>query len=65
MNNSIEAVDLSGDFFLLGDPAKEIFPALQGITYERDAIRQALESTNVATVIAGLSTESLLNILTD
>lgn len=64
-NNTIEAVDLSGDFFLLGNPAKEIFSALQGITYERDAIRQALGGTNVATVISGLSTESLLNILTD
>lgn len=64
-DGTVDTLDLSGDFFLSGNPAQELFPLLQGVAYEREALRAALSATDAGSIIAGLDNDSLLNILTD
>lgn len=60
-NNLIQATDISGDFFVVGDVGA-ISAALVGREYNAAAIRSALDGVDASSVIAGLDNDALYSI---
>ncbi len=56
----IRDIDIMGDFFLLGDLDSMLLDHIRNTGYTRNDIRQALDGIDASTVIAGLSTEKLI-----
>lgn len=66
MNGSvIERVNLSGDFFLLGDLDTLLLSRLRGAGLTRQALAEALADTDPARAVPGLTRESLIDLLID
>lgn len=64
-DGTYESIGLSGDFFLLGDPTSEICSLLKGVHRTPQALREALADVDVGAVIASMSKEHLIKLLTD
>ena len=60
----IEHINLSGDFFLLGDLDSALLNRLIGVERRRDAISDALAGTDVSRVIHNLSTDQFIELIT-
>lgn len=60
----IAAVNLSGDFFVIGDMDENILRHLRGCGYTTDAMREALITSTPGNAVPGLEKEHLLTILT-
>lgn len=63
-NNLIEDINIEGDFFMLSDLDTTLLDKLRGVRLGRQEIIDALDSTDCDSVIAGLSAESLADLLT-
>lgn len=63
--NRITAVNLAGDYFLLGDLDSGLLDRLHGVAYTRDALANALADVDVRQIIMNLSTNQFINFLTD
>lgn len=61
----IASLELSGDYFLLDDPGKTIYPALRGSTTEGASIAAACVAADPRRSIANLGPEQLAELLTD
>lgn len=59
----IADLNLSGDFFLVGDIDKQIIGRLRDVPYCRADVESALSSINVSEIIYGLENEQLINLL--
>lgn len=59
----IKRVNLSGDFFMLGDLDTMLLDSLKGIPLDRVALTKALEETETAKAIPGLSKEDFINMI--
>lgn len=59
----ISSMEIGGDYFLLSDLDSSILSRLEGVKYTREAITEALAPVCVPDVIAGLSNESLINLI--
>ena len=64
-DGTIKSLSLVGDFFLLDDPDAKIVKPLLGLPYCREQLEQALCKIRTETIIAGLDSQTLLNILID
>ena len=62
-NNVVREVNLAGDFFLVGDVDSMLLSHLKGVSYERDAIENALAAVDCGAVIMNLKKEQLINLL--
>lgn len=62
-NHCIEDMNITGDFFLLGDMDSAITGRVVGVPYDRAQIEDALWGIDPSKVIWGLSKENLLNIM--
>lgn len=60
----IERVNLSGDFFIIGDIDGLLLDRLKGAPYTREAILAALSDTDPAKAVAGLTRDALADLLT-
>ena len=63
--NRITAINLAGDYFLLGDLDRGLLDRLHGVAYTRDALANALADVVVRQIIMNLSTNQFINFLTD
>lgn len=63
--NRITAINLAGDYFLLGDLDRGLLDRLHGVAYTRDALANALADVDVQQIIMNLSTNQFINFLTD
>ena len=63
--NRITAINLAGDYFLLGDLDRGLLDRLHGVAYTRDALADALADVDVRQIIMNLSTNQFINFLTD
>lgn len=61
-HSNISRIEISGDFFLTGDPAV-ILGKLQGVPLTRSDIGNALAGTDPGLAIAGLDRSTLIRIL--
>ncbi len=59
----ITSLTINGDFLETTDAEAEISGILQGVDYDRDAVRSALESLQLGRIIPGLTVEAFVNIL--
>lgn len=59
----IRRVNLSGDFFMLGDLDIMLLDILKGIPLDRNALTKALENTDPAKAIPGLSKEDFITLI--
>lgn len=59
----IRRVDMSGDFFVLSDLDTMLLDRLQGVAYRRDAVLEAMSDTDPGRVVAGLTRESVCELL--
>lgn len=59
----IADLNLSGDFFLVGDIDKQIIGRLRGVPYCRADVGRSLSAINVREIIYGLENEQLINLL--
>lgn len=59
----IKDVNIEGDFFLLSDLDSSLLDRVRGVRYERDAIKEAVATTDCATVIAGMTADKFADIL--
>ncbi len=60
----IKQAEICGDFFPLTDVKSSITDKLTGISFSREAIKEAIDKTDVPSAISNLSNEQLLKILT-
>lgn len=60
----IGRIEISGDFFLTGDPESVILSKLHRVRLDESDIKAALEGVNPSDAIAGLTNENLIGILT-
>lgn len=60
---TIGKVNLQGDFFLLSDLDEELLNKLKGVEFSRKAIIEALSSTRIEDVIAGMTAEKLAELI--
>ncbi len=63
-NGLIERVNLSGDFFIMGDLDNMLLNRLKGVSLNRQSIIDALASTDPAKAVPGLTREALADLLT-
>ncbi len=63
--NRITAINLAGDYFLLGDLDRGLLDRLHGVAYTHDALANALADVDVRQIIMNLSTNQFINFLTD
>lgn len=61
----IERVNLTGDFFLLGDLDSGLLDRLKGVECSPEALSQALSGVDVSRVIHNLSTAALIELIID
>lgn len=59
----IERVNLSGDFFLIGDLDGMLLDRLKGVAFNREAIIGALADTDPGRAVPGLTREALADLL--
>lgn len=64
-NGIIDNVNLTGDFFLLGDLDNNLLALLKGIHYEIGAVRNCLGRIDLSRIIAGLTCEMLEQLMFD
>lgn len=62
VGNRIRRVDMSGDFFPLGN-LDELLHSLKGVTATREAVAGTLAGTDVSGIIAGLTTTAFINLI--
>lgn len=62
-DGTIRDLDLTGDFFLLGDMGSLIVDRLRGVRHDPAAVAEALESCSVGNVIYGLTDKQLIELL--
>lgn len=61
----IQKVNLSGDFFLVGDLDRMLLAKLRNVRFERNAVEKALDGVECGDVIMNLKKEQLINLLFD
>ena len=59
----IEGVELKGDFFVLEDYAQELGKRLDGVTFDREHIEEALRCFDLDRYIKDLTTDNLIEII--
>lgn len=59
----IDAIDLAGDFFLLGDIDRHLLTPLEGCELTRDALMSRLGTINVENLIPNMRAEQLADII--
>lgn len=64
-DGKIRRVDLSGDFFIVGDIDGMLLSRLKGVHLKREALESVLEGVDCSAVIMNLKKEQLINLLTD
>ncbi len=62
---TVEKVNLSGDFFMLGDLDTLLLDRLRGAVLTRDGLARALEGCNLSLAVPGLDSERLIELLTE
>ena len=63
--NRITAVNLAGDYFLVGDLDDGLLNKLHGVQFTHQALTDALDKVEVRQIILNLSTNQFINFLTD
>ena len=61
----VRKVNLTGDFFVIGDIDTMLLAKLKGVRLEREALEKALCSVDCGAVIMNLTEEQLINLLID
>ncbi len=61
--NRIADINLSGDFFLLGDLDSSLLDRLKGTEYTRESIVEAVNGIDVSDTIPGLTNSQFINML--
>lgn len=61
----IRNILLKGDFFETSDSLSSVLNCLKGIKPEYEPIKKALADTDIRNIIAGLSTDNFINLITD
>ena len=56
-------LNLSGDFFLLGDLDNELIQPLKGVAFEREAVQKALQDIRLSEVIRNMTEKDFLDLL--
>ncbi len=62
-NDTIEAMQIAGDYFAPGDVESEIIQPLKGVAFNREAVEKALAGKNLSLVIRGLTLPQFLQLL--
>ncbi|MDE7025531.1 MAG: lipoyltransferase [Paramuribaculum sp.] len=62
-HNTIQSINLGGDFFLISDIDTQLLSSLEGIPYTRKAVEAAIDNTDVSKIIHGLTTQEFINLL--
>lgn len=62
-NDVIKDMNITGDFFLVGDLSSQLIAPLIGVAYTVEALHDAVNRINVDEVVAGLTKENLLTLL--
>lgn len=62
-DTTISELGIWGDFFVVGDIQSDILRPLEGVIYDRAALRKAIDSIDPSAVINKLSRNDLLNLL--
>lgn len=65
LGGKIERVNLTGDFFLLGDLDSGLLDRLKGVERSPEALAQALRGVDVSRIIHNLSTTALVELITE
>lgn len=65
IHNTIYNMNLSGDFFMLGDIDNAIINRLNETPYTRSALENALKDIEMGDVIMNLTTKQIINLLID
>lgn len=60
---TIGCVNLSGDFFVLGDLDTMLLDRLRGVMLDRTALYEALKGTDISKIIPGLSCDAFVTLL--
>ena len=63
--NIIRKINLSGDFFIVGDIDTMLLSKLKNVAYTRDAVEKALKEVVCEDVIMNLKREQLINLIFD
>ena len=63
--NRITAINLAGDYFLVGDLDDGLLNKLHGVQFTHQALTDALDKDEVRQIILNLSTNQFINFLTD
>lgn len=63
VRDCIGSVNLTGDFFCLGDLDRDMLDRFKGIRYERGALEKAVDGIDCGSVIAGLTNRQLINLI--
>ncbi len=63
VHNIIRNINVTGDFFLIGDIDISIIDRLNGASYTRESINQALKGIDVSDVIMNLTNKQFINLL--
>lgn len=59
----IESINLTGDFFQLGDIDSQLLDHLKGAEYSPEGIRSAIAGIATESIISGLENENLINLI--
>ncbi len=62
-HDCIASVNMTGDFFCLGDLDRDMLDRFKGVRYERDALEKAVAGVDCGSVIAGLTNRQLINLI--
>lgn len=62
-HNTIQDIDLTGDYFLLGDIDHDLLRSLRGVAFTREAVAERLSGTDLGAVVRHLTLPQLLRLL--
>lgn len=62
-NNKVQAMNFTGDYFLLGDIDGDLFARLKGVEFKREAVADALQGVDLGAIVRGLTPEGLYGLL--
>lgn len=62
-HNRIQHIDLTGDYFLLGDIDHDLLQPLQGVEFTREAVARRLDTIDLGAVVRHLTAARLLRLL--
>ena len=62
-NGVIKSINISGDFFLVGDLDEGLLNYLRGVSYDRESLTAALACVEPGLVVAGLRRKQMIDIL--